>query len=147
MSKKLVDRAFLALLIVMAVLLYNSTASYPGIAAKTSALYVRFLAVFIGGLAIAQLGFSLVGDHSVDKLKITDHLPRFAGLLVALVLFAAAFETLGFFIPAAIFIPVVAFMLGYKNPLTVGLTTVGVLAFVYLVFVQLLSVNLPGLEF
>lgn len=146
MTKKNVDRAILALLIVMAVLLYYSTANYRGIAIKTSAKYVQFLAVFIGGLSVVQLGHSLLKDRSFDKLLLTENLPRFLGLLLALIIFALVFETLGFFIPAAVFIPVVSYMLGYRNLVTIGLTTVGVLGFVYLVFIQLLSVNLPGLD-
>jgi len=146
MTKKTVDRAVLALLIVMAVLLYYSTANYRGIAIKTSAKYVQFLAVFIGTLSVVQLGYSLLKDKSFDKLLLTENFPRFLGLLIALVIFALVFETLGFFIPAAVFIPMVSYMLGYRNLVTIGLTTAGVLGFVYLVFVQLLSVNLPGLE-
>ena len=147
MTKKTVDRAVLVLLIVMAVLLYFSTAYYKGIAIKTSAKYVQFLAVFIGGLSVVQLGHSLLKDRSYDKLILTGHLPRFLGLLIALVILALVFEPLGFFIPAAVFIPVVSYMLGYRNLVTIGLTTVGVLGFVYLVFIQLLSVNLPGINF
>ena len=147
MTKKTVDRAVLALLIVMAVLLYFSTANYTGIALKTSAKYVQFLAVSIGVLSAVQLGSSLLQDSSVNKLVLTEHLPRFAGLLVGLVIFASVFETLGFFLPAAVFIPVMALLLGYRNLVAIGLTTAGVLIFVYLVFVQLLTVNLPGFNF
>ena len=147
MTKKNVDRAILALLIVMAVLLYYSTANYKGIAIKTSAKYVQFLAVFVGGLSVVQLGYSLLKDRSFDKLVLTNNRWRFGSLLVGLVIFALLFEHLGFFLPAGVFIPIISYILGFRNPLAIGLTTVGVLAFVYLVFVQLLSVNLPGVTY
>ncbi len=147
MTKKYVDRAVLALLIVMAVLLYYSTANYTGIAIKTSAKYVQFLAVSIGVLSAIQLGHNILKDQSTGKLVITENIYKFSGLLAALVIFALVFETLGFFIPAAIFIPAVAYMLGFRKPLALALTTFGVLAFVYLVFIQLLAVNLPGINF
>lgn len=147
MTKKNVDRAVLVLLIVMAVLLYFSTANFKGIAIKTSAKYVQFLAVFIGGLSVVQLGYSLLKDRSFDRLVITEHWPRFLFLLGGLIIFALLFEHLGFFIPAAVFIPVVSVLLGFKNWLAIGLTTAGVLGFVYLVFVQMLSVNLPGVTY
>ncbi|HBQ36390.1 MAG TPA: hypothetical protein DD729_06070 [Rhodobacteraceae bacterium] len=147
MTKKNVDRAVLVLLIVMAVLLYFSTANFKGIAIKTSAKYVQFLAVFIGGLSVVQLGYSLLKDRSFDRLVITEHWPRFLSLLGGLIIFALLFEHLGFFIPAAVFIPVVSVLLGFKNWLAIGLTTAGVLGFVYLVFVQMLSVNLPGVTY
>ena len=149
MAKKHVDRVVLALLIVMAVLLYLSTASYPGIAQKTSAYYVKFLAVFIGVLSMIQLGWGLFKSNVKDNqsLHLTDHLPRFAGLLLALIVFGAVFEHLGFFVTAGVFIPAVALLLGYRNYLAIALTTISVLIFVYLVFVKLLSVNLPGFNF
>lgn len=147
MTKKIADRAVLALLIVMAVLLYSSTANYSGIAIKTSAKYVKFLAVFIGVLSVGQLAFSLWKDRSESRLLLTEHWPRFASLMVGLIIFASVFESLGFFIPAAIFIPVMAIVLGYRSYPIIAATTVGVLAFVWLVFIQLLSVNLPGINF
>jgi len=68
-------------------------------------------------------------------------------LLVSLIIFALIFEKLGFFISAGIFIPIVALILGYRNYLNLAITTFSVLLFVYLVFVKLLSVNLPGFNF
>lgn len=147
MTKKYIDLAVLLFFIIMAVLLYNSTASYPGIAKTTSAYYVRFLAVFIGVLSVIQLGINIFRDKNNYRLHLTDHYPRFLGLLSALIIFSLVFEHLGFFISAAIFIPVVALMLGYRNYVTIVVTTASVLGFVYLIFVKLLSVNLPGFNF
>lgn len=147
MTKKYIDRAVLLLFIVVAVFLYLSTADYPGIAKNTSAYYVKFLAVFIGVLSVIQLLISLFKDRSNNRLHISDHLPRFFGLLTVLIIFAVVFEQLGFFISAGIFIPVVALILGYRNYINLVITTVSVLVFVYLIFVKLLSVNLPGFNF
>ncbi len=144
MAKRHLDRIVLVGFAVMAVLLFISTASYPGIAQKTSALYVKFLAASMGILAVVQLGFSIFRDNDTGKLHFTDHMPRFFGLLIALIIFGAVFEYVGFFISAGLFIPVVAVLLGYRNYLVIALTTVSVLAFVYLVFEKLLAVNLPG---
>ena len=147
MARRHFDRILLMGFMVLAVLLYISTASYPGIAQKTSALYVKFLAASIGGLATVQLGFSLLRDHDTGKLRLTDHWPRFAGLLVALIVFAMVFEHAGFYLSAAIFIPVTAVLIGYRNYLIIAMTTAAVLGFIYLVFEKLLSVNLPGIAF
>ena len=147
MVKKHIDRALLALFAVMAVLLFISTASYPGIAQKTSAYYVKFLAVFFGTLCVAQLALSFLREKDNARLYLTDNMPRFGGLLACLIIFAVVFEKLGFFISAGVFIPVVSFLLGYRNYLVIALVTAGVLAFVYAVFVKLLSVNLPGFNF
>ncbi|WP_114010976.1 tripartite tricarboxylate transporter TctB family protein [Cohaesibacter intestini] len=143
MTRKLVDRSVLILMIVGAVLLFNSTASYTGIAVSTSAKYVQFLAVSIGLLCTVQLGFSISRDKGQERLVLTDHFPRFLSLIVGLILFAITFEHVGFFVAAGIFIPIISVALGYRRYVTIGLTTLGVLLFVYLVFIQLLAVNLP----
>ena len=147
MSKKLIDRAVLIFFILLSISLYLSTANFTGIAKTTSAYYVQFLAISIGVLSVLQLLISLFRDHSFEPLHIAEHLPRFFGLLISLIIFAIVFEHLGFFISAGIFIPIVALILGYRNFISIVLTTAMVLLFVYLIFVKLLSVNLPGFNF
>lgn len=143
-KRETLDRLVLVGFIVLAVLLYLSTASYTGIAQKTSAKYVRFLAMSFGGLSVVQLLFSFRRNLPPRPLDLFGRAGRFFGLLAALIVFAIAFEPLGFFIPAAVFIPGIALMMGYRNIPVIALTTAGVLAGVYLVFIRLLSVNLPG---
>ncbi|QCO57558.1 tripartite tricarboxylate transporter TctB family protein (plasmid) [Pseudorhodobacter turbinis] len=147
MTRETLDRLVLGGFIVLAVLLYISTASYTGIAQKTSAVYVRFLAISFGGLSAVQLLFSLRAAASDEPLDLFGRAARFFGLVAALILFAVSFESLGFFIPAAVFIPAVAWMLGYRNPVVIGLSTGAVLLGVYLIFIRVLSVNLPGPAF
>lgn len=144
MTRATLDRLVLAGFIVLAVLLYISAADYPGIAQKTSAKYVRFLALSFGILSAVQLLLSLRRHAPDEALDLFGRAGRFFGLLAGLVLFAVVFRPLGFFIPAAVFIPAVALLLGYRNLLIIAASTVGVLAGVWLIFVQVLSVNLPG---
>ncbi|WP_417807953.1 tripartite tricarboxylate transporter TctB family protein [Thioclava sp.] len=147
MSRTTVDRIVLAGFVVLAVLLYISTASYPGIAQKTSAKYVRFLSLCLGGLGAIQLGLSLWKEKPTVPLALTGHVPRFVGLIAGLIAFAIAFDTLGFFIPAAAFIPVISLMLGQRNPIVIAGTTLGLLVVVYLIFVVVLGIRLPGPQF
>lgn len=144
MTQNILDRLVLAGFIGLAVLLYISTADYPGIAQKTSAKYVRFLALSFGLLSSVQLLLSLRRRAADEALDLFGRAGRFFGLLAGLVAFGLAFEPLGFFFPAAVFIPSVAVLLGYRDPVIIGISTAGVLAAVWLIFVQLLSVNLPG---
>lgn len=143
MARETLDRLVLIGCIVLAVLLYLSTASYTGIAQETSAKYVRFLAVSFGTLALLQLARSLWAQSSVP-LDLFGRATRFFRLLAGLILFAMSLKHLGFFIPAAMFIPLVAVMLGYRNVLVIAVSTELVLLAVYLIFVRLLSVDLPG---
>ena len=147
MNKYYADQLLLVASLVVSVLLYASTDTYPGIAQKTSAVYVRFLAISFGALACVQILFNLFERGSPEKITLADHIPKFVILLVALILFAFSFEPLGFFYSALIFIPLVAMLLGSRNYLLIFLTSVGAVAFVYIVFVQLIGVNLPGSEF
>lgn len=147
MTRSTLDRLVLAGFVVLAVLLWLSTADYTGIAQRTSAKYVRFLALSFGILSAAQLLLSLRRTGPDEPLDLFGRAGRFFGLLAALIAFAAVFRTLGFFIPAALFIPVVALLLGYRNLLVIALSTAGVLGAVWLIFVQVLSVNLPGPDF
>mgnify|MGYP001058954722 FL=1 len=147
MNKYLADQLFLVVCLVVSVLLYVSTDTYPGIAQKTSAVYVRFLAISFGSLAGVQIFFNWFDRSSPDKIRLADHVPKFVGLLVALILFAIAFEPFGFFISALIFMPAVALLLGSRNYQWIAITSIGAVAFVYVVFVQLIGVNLPGSGF
>jgi putative tricarboxylic transport membrane protein len=109
---------------------------------------VRFLAVSFGALSAVQLLMSLRKSGPKDEpLDLFGQASRFFGLLAGLILFAVLFEHLGFFIPAAVFIPAIAWMLGYRNPLVIALSTGSVLFGVYFIFVRLLSVNLPAPDF
>jgi putative tricarboxylic transport membrane protein len=148
MSGATLDRLVLGGFILLAVLLYGSTASYTGIAQKTSAVYVQFLAVSFGGLAAVQLLMSLrKSSPNTEPLDLFGRASRFFGLMAGLILFAVSFEHLGFFIPAAIFIPAIAWMLGYRNLFIIAMSTTAVLLGVYLIFVRLLAVNLPSPDF
>jgi putative tricarboxylic transport membrane protein len=144
MTRETLDRLVLGGFIVLAVLLYISTANYTGIAQKTSAVYVKFLAVSFGGLSAVQLLFSLRRTSDDAPIDLFGRAARFFALLAGLILFALLFEPLGFFIPAAVFIPLIAWILGYRNAKIIALSTGAVLLAVYLIFIQLLSVNLPG---
>ena len=147
MTRETLDRLVLGGFIVLAVLLYVSTASYTGIAQKTSAVYVRFLALSFGGLSAVQLIFSLRKAVRREALDLFGRAGRFFGLIAGLIVFAISFESLGFFLPAAVFIPVIAWMLGYRNWVVISGSTAAVLLGVYLIFIRVLSVNLPGPEF
>ncbi|PLX36780.1 MAG: hypothetical protein C0606_13270 [Hyphomicrobiales bacterium] len=147
MNRATVDRIVLASFVILSVLLYLSTDSYPGIAQKTSAKYVRFLAVCLGGLGLVQLGISLLKEKLPVGLDFTEHFPRFLGLIAALIAFGLSFNTLGFFIPAAVFIPAIAVMLGHRNAVVIAATTAGLLVAVYVIFVLILGITLPGPRF
>ena len=144
MSKRAIELLFLGAFLILAVLLYRSTAGYPESVQGSTANYVRFLALSLGLLCAAEffLCLSKVGAGR-EKVIITKAPLRFWGLLALLLLYSVALEPLGFYMASALFLPAAMVTLGARKKLGIVLTSAGVLFFVYLVFEQLLSVPLP----
>ena len=145
MTKRVAELLILGGFMVLALLLYRSTAAYPESVQGSTAMYVRFLAVSLGLLCAVEAGMWLKSREQVisEKLNITAAPLRFWGLLVELVIYTLLLEPLGFYLASLIFLPVAMVTQGAKKPLTIGLTTAGVLLFVFLVFEKLLAVPLP----
>ena len=57
------------------------------------------------------------------------------------VVYTIAIKFINFFISTAVFVPIIMLLFDDKNVRNIILTTVGVELFVYIVFVQILSVN------
>lgn len=145
MSRRLTEILLLVGFLVIAVLLYRSTADYPKFVQGSTAAYVRFLGLTLGVLCAAQLLLSLRRPAAEGEAAPADtKTRRFWALLLLLGAYAAALEPLGFFLASAGFLPLAMYATGARRPLPVALTTAGVLAFVYLIFVELLEVHLPS---
>jgi len=148
-SKRLAELLLLVGFLVLAVLLYRSTAAWSPLVQGSTAMYARFLAVGLGVLCLYELTV-FIRNRSADdeegrgKLALAANPWRFWGLVGLLVIYAGTFDRLGFYLSSGIFLPLAMLLLGARKPLTIILTTAGVLLFVYLVFVRLLEVPLPG---
>ncbi|WP_337996819.1 tripartite tricarboxylate transporter TctB family protein [Oleispirillum naphthae] len=145
MNKRLVGPALLAGFLLLAVLLHRSTAGYPAFVQGSTASYVRFLAWSLGILCVADLVFSLrrrtagAGEDETGGRNPR----RFWSLLVLLAAYSWALGIFGFFASSLVFLPLTMAAMGSRRPLPIAGTTVGILIFVYIVFVQLLEVSLP----
>jgi len=146
MNRRLVGLLLLAGFLALAVLLYRSTASYPAFVQGSTASYVRFLALSLGILCAADLLLSLWrrgAAEAGEPAKGGESVRRFWALLVLLALYSWALEPFGFFLASLVFLPAAMVAMGARRIPTVAGTSVGILAFVYLVFVKLLEVDLP----
>jgi putative tricarboxylic transport membrane protein len=145
MSKRIVELLLLGTFLILAVLLYRSTANFPSTVQGSTAMYVRFLAVALGLLCALELFFSLKKKQTeAKKMDLAPRPVRFWGLLVLLVIYSALQPTLGFYLASMLFLPPAMLLLGGRKPLTIGLSTAAVILFVYLVFDRLLQVALPS---
>lgn len=144
-SKRYADFIILALMLIIAIAVYQSTADYPKFSQKTTAIYVKFLALSLGILCCLQLALSA---RSKDiKMKQKAHFfsnpTKFFALFIAVIIYASVMDHLGFFLSSALFIPVACFIMNYRNNKVTAIVTIGTLAFVYFVFSQFLGVPLP----
>jgi putative tricarboxylic transport membrane protein len=145
MTKRLAELLILSGYLILAVLLYRSTASYPVSVQGSTALYVRFLGMALGVFCCLEifLWFKNRGQSESEKMTIATVPMRFWGLFILLLIYSTALSYLGFYLSSALFLPLAMLLLGAKKPLSIGLTSIGVLLFVYLVFAKLLEVPLP----
>ncbi|UZP67577.1 tripartite tricarboxylate transporter TctB family protein [Desulfovibrio mangrovi] len=151
MTRKLAELILLGGFLVLAVLLYSSTASYPQSVQGSTAEYVRFLGLSLGILCVAEVLITARAkkkgkkdDNADKKLVVADMPIRFWGLLILLVIYGLTFEILGFYLASGLFLPLAMLLLGARKILSIGLTTIGILGFVYLVFEKLLGVFMPS---
>lgn len=147
MTKRFAELLLLGGFLVLAVLLYNSTAAFPKFVQGSTAAYVRFLALSLGVLCLLELFFSSKAKNKKEDanapLAIAEAPKRFWGLCILLFLYAGSFELLGFYLGSVIFLPAAMLLLGARKPLALVLTTSGIMLFVYAVFEKLLGVFLP----
>lgn len=145
MSKRLAELLILIGYLVLAVLLYRSTASYPQSVQGSTAMYVRFLGMALGVLCTIELFLwvQMRGQVKKESLNITEAPLRFWGLLILLVIYSSLLSTFGFYLTSAVYLPLGMILLGERKPLRITLTSAGTLLFVFLVFAKLLEVPLP----
>lgn len=149
MTKRGAEILLLIGFLIMAVLLYRSSATFPEVVQRSTAAYVRFLAICIAGLSIIEILLWVKNRSTAEKkmLDLTSAPVRFWSLLILMFAYAMLLEPLGFYLASALFLPITMVVLGARKKLQILLTTGGVLIFVYIVFAQLLSVPLPESTF
>ncbi|MBW1645233.1 MAG: tripartite tricarboxylate transporter TctB family protein [Deltaproteobacteria bacterium] len=146
MTRRQAELLLLCGFLILAVLLYRSTAAYPPTVQNSTARYVRFLGLALGFFSLLELGlwFRKGAAVKAEKLAVAAVPGRFWGLFILLVVYSASLTRAGFYLASAVFLPLAMLLLGARKPLTIVLTTGGVLLFIYLVFARLLAVPLPA---
>lgn len=146
-----------ALLILMSIWILKEANTLGAAAAGTamgSGVWPSFLA-----WAMIILSAALVVQTAIDSLKHKDReeteeekkpidfkspgMKRIYILIGFFIIFAVLIQLFGFYISMLFLIPACLILLGEKRPKYIILITAGILVFVYLVFVQMLSLRLP----
>ncbi len=143
-----------AALIIFSVAFFSLTISFP----KQSAVFPRF---FLVGLLLFSLIILAGGIRKTKLLKAADDKGNCGKLqgkeknitfdelknplvgLAFIIAYIALINILGFFVSTALFLASLMLKLKIKNYLLVALTTIGVTAFVYVLFVSQLKLIMP----
>ncbi len=131
--------------IVIAVLLYKSTAHFPKEAKGTSVVYVRFLAIVFGILGFMQLIISSTAKYKLDKF--IEEPKKFVILICSLIAYVFFMSKIGFIISTLVFLPVTMHFMGYKNKIKSIIISLGITFFVYILFVKIFEISLPAASF
>ena len=142
MSKKYIDILVSIFFIVLAILLYRSTATYPKSALFTTAVYVKFLAISLCVAGSLQLIFSFKIDAN-KKIIFAKNPKRFFILVISLILYVWIMRYIGFIISTLIFLPVTMWFMGYKKIVKSIIISIGITLFVYILFVRIFEIQLP----
>ena len=127
------------------IVMFIETKSFPDI----TKVYCRIVLIILIVIGAAMILTSLInakkpGPEEVHVKEWINPLIIFAFVLVYVIMI----DFIGFFVSSAIIMPVVMIFMGYKKPLPIILTTVGMLGFVYILFVTQLKLRMPqGLLF
>ena len=140
MTRSFMNRLFAVGGFGLAAALFYWANSFPDRAAD-AARYVFFLA---GIFAVLSLVLLVQKTPSPDSHVRWIRSPRnFILSVAAIIAYGAAIPRLGFFLASAVFMPLLALLLGYRRPLFILLGTGIILSFVYLVFIYFLGVPVP----
>ncbi len=142
MSKKYIDISLSIFFIILAVLLYRSTASFPKSALFTTAVYIKFLAISLGFAGAVQLFLAFLSDFSI-KVDFTKNPKRFFILICSLIIYVWIMKFFGFIISTLIFLPFTMRYMGYKKFRKSIIISAGITLFVYLLFVKVFEIDLP----
>jgi hypothetical protein len=106
------------------------------------AFFPRLLALTLAGCALTLIARSLRGRSDPAPLPSirTNLLLWTLGLTIA---YVAALRPLGYLIATPLYLAALVWLLGYRSPVGLAGTAIGVTAALYLVFVQALKVLVP----
>ncbi len=142
MSKKYIDIVLSIFFIILAVLLYRSTATFPKSALFTTAVYIKFLAYVLGIASFTQLVIAFRTDASAKVIFARDP-KKFFILILSLMVYVWIMRYVGFIISTLIFLPVTMRYMGYDKFRKSIIISAGITLFVYILFVKLFEIQLP----
>ncbi len=130
--------------VILAVALYKSVGNFTSSSIVTTGIYIKFLAISLGIAGILDIvrSFFVVENK---KIVFTENPKRFAALVTLLIMYVGLMGYFGFVISSLIFLPLTMFAMGYRKIGYSLIYSVMIVAFVYVLFVQVFDIPLPEL--
>ncbi len=128
--------------VILAVALYQSVSSFANSSIVTTGIYIKFLAISLGIAGILDIvrSFFIIENK---KIVFTENPKRFVALVGLLILYVGLMGYFGFIISTLIFLPLTMYAMGYGKIVYSLIYAVMIVAFVYLLFVQVFDIPLP----
>jgi putative tricarboxylic transport membrane protein len=138
---KIVELVLCFLVVIIAVLLYKSTANFPATSQNTTAVYVKFLSICFGILGAIQIVMSFFSNAESEGFIAEPK--KFILLIISLVSYVFLLDKIGFIFSTMIFLPVTMFFMGYEKKGKSILISICIVIFVYVLFVKIFEIQLP----
>ena len=147
MTRRITDYIILIFCVVLAVLLYRSTAGYAEVSQNSTAAYVRFLALSLGILSMIQV-ITNFRNNDNSTVEFYRNKKRFFSLLGLLFTYSLLISFFGFLLSTALFLPATMYFMGHRKIKIILFASTGLILFLQVLFVSILQVPLPdGLIF
>lgn len=141
-SYKIIEIPIYIFFIILAVLLYRSTASFPETSQTTTAIYIKILSIALGVLGLIQLIFTFFHENlSLNNLIKSPK--KFLILMILLVLYVWMINVLGFNVSSVLFMIVTMYAMGYRKYIKAILISIFTTFSVYFLFYKIFEIPLP----
>ena len=135
--------------VIVGILLMVTGAYFYSLALKMNSDAAVFPKIVIGAFILLSLAMTVQGflrgkngNDNVSSITFSElKIPLL--IFVFIIGYVVALEFAGFYIATALFIPIVAVIYKNKKPIQIIATTVGMIGFIHLLFVEQLKLLLP----
>lgn len=130
-------------LIALSIVFYVMSGSFANMDAATWPRVI-LIGIMILSTMLVLHGWQLTRQNADAALPGLNSVAGAMGALVIMIIYAILMNFTGYFVSSAIFLPVGMFLLGQRNWKAILGVTVGLEAFVYILFVIQLQLRMPG---
>ncbi|MCF4114434.1 MULTISPECIES: tripartite tricarboxylate transporter TctB family protein [Dethiosulfovibrio] len=143
MNRKFLNILCAAAGLVLAAAMFFSAGSFPD-RAEAATRYVVFLSGLLACLSLALMAQFAFKDSGGERIRWVVNRRTFLFTVVASVLFVLLLNFVGFFLASGFYMFVLGWILGFRDKMWLLIGTLGLLGFVYIVFVRFLAVPVPA---